>query len=162
MKTCPSCNTANPDNQEDCLNCSYDIRAVPVDGQDAGTAGISQGKPAGFQPGDLRLVVTHGKYPGMQFLIDEPSMVIGRHDGETGFWPDIDLFDQEEEGKWRVSRTHARIFLRDGHLFVCDVGSANGTYVNTPNRLLPQNEVELRPGDVLALGSAVVIKVKET
>jgi pSer/pThr/pTyr-binding forkhead associated (FHA) protein len=160
MKTCPSCNTANPDNQDDCLNCSCDLRTVPLDGQLPRPV-ESQGKASGFGVGDLKMVVTRGKYPGAAFLIDEPSMVIGRHDSETGYWPDIDLFDQEEEGKWRISRTHARVFVREGRLFVCDVGSVNGTYLNTPNRLSPHAETETRPGDVLALGTAVVMKVEE-
>ena len=31
---------------------------------------------------------------------------------------------------WKVARTHARLFVQDGGLFVEDMGSANGTFVN--------------------------------
>lgn len=49
----------------------------------------------------------------------------------------------------RVSREHAAIHERDGHYFVQDRGSTNGTYVN--GQRLADQEVELHDGDVLVI-----------
>ncbi len=47
-----------------------------------------------------------------------------------------------------VSRIHCDIMRRDGKIFVKDLGSSNGTYVNG-KRIA---EVELKPGDKLRVG----------
>jgi FHA domain/Double zinc ribbon len=50
-----------------------------------------------------------------------------------------------------VSRVHAAIYLEEGHFFVEDVGSANGTYLNNMP-LTPSTRYRLRVGDRLTLG----------
>ena len=52
-----------------------------------------------------------------------------------------------------VSRRHAALVLRDGAWHVVDLGSSNGTYVNG-RRVV---DVEVRPGDELALGTSRVL-----
>lgn len=52
-----------------------------------------------------------------------------------------------------VSQLHARIFRRDGKLFVEDLGSSNGTFVN---RKKVSSPVAIRRGDRLALGGTVL------
>jgi pSer/pThr/pTyr-binding forkhead associated (FHA) protein len=52
-----------------------------------------------------------------------------------------------------VSQLHARIFMRDGMLFVEDLGSTNGTYLN--NRRVSGPEAVKR-GDQLKIGSTVM------
>ncbi len=52
-----------------------------------------------------------------------------------------------------VSQLHARIFRRDGMLFVEDLGSTNGTYLNTRKVSSP---VALNRGDRLKIGSTVL------
>ncbi|MBA3654114.1 MAG: FHA domain-containing protein, partial [Actinobacteria bacterium] len=52
-----------------------------------------------------------------------------------------------------VSQLHARIFRRDGRLFVEDLGSSNGTYVN---RKKVSSPVAIRRGDRLSVGSTVL------
>lgn len=49
-----------------------------------------------------------------------------------------------------VSMRHARIRVRDGGFQVCDLQSANGTYLNG-RRLVPAQPVELKPGDVVQI-----------
>jgi len=52
-----------------------------------------------------------------------------------------------------VSRKHCSIEVSAaGQLVVRDLGSSNGTYING-NRVVPNQPIELRSGDVLALGS---------
>ncbi|HZN14056.1 MAG TPA: FHA domain-containing protein [Acidimicrobiales bacterium] len=52
-----------------------------------------------------------------------------------------------------VSQLHARIFRRDGKLYVEDLGSSNGTFVNRKKVAAP---VAIRRGDRLALGATVL------
>jgi pSer/pThr/pTyr-binding forkhead associated (FHA) protein len=52
-----------------------------------------------------------------------------------------------------VSQLHARIFRRDGRLWVEDLGSTNGTFVNRKKVSAP---VQLRRGDRLQVGTTVM------
>jgi len=49
-----------------------------------------------------------------------------------------------------VSRRHTELFEKDGRLFVKDLGSLNGTYVN--NRRI-EAEQRLAPNELLTLGN---------
>jgi ABC-type multidrug transport system ATPase subunit/pSer/pThr/pTyr-binding forkhead associated (FHA) protein len=51
-----------------------------------------------------------------------------------------------------VSRKHAEIRLRDGCLYLVDVGSANGTYHNG-KKIPPETEVRIAENDVFRFGS---------
>jgi hypothetical protein len=61
---------------------------------------------------------------------------------------DLTPFDGHKLG---VSRRHCIVRRRSHRLVVCDLGSANGTYLNG-DRLTPQQEYTLEHGDKLALG----------
>jgi diguanylate cyclase (GGDEF)-like protein len=50
-----------------------------------------------------------------------------------------------------VSRRHARLFRHDGHWFVCDLQSTNGSYVND----MPITEHTLKDGELLKIGNAI-------
>ena len=52
-----------------------------------------------------------------------------------------------------VSQLHARIFRRDGQIFVEDLGSTNGTFLNRKKVSAPQ---PLRRGDRLQIGKTVL------
>jgi len=52
-----------------------------------------------------------------------------------------------------VSQLHARVFVQDGAVFVQDLGSTNGTYVN---RNKVDATVALHPGDYLQIGRTVM------
>lgn len=53
-----------------------------------------------------------------------------------------------------VSQLHARVFRRDGDLFVEDLGSTNGTFVNDHKVSAP---VALRGGDRLKIGRTTMV-----
>lgn len=166
MKTCPLCKASNPDNQEFCLNCSGDLTTVDADtpattSSDDAPASSNKDRGPDLRPGDLKLVVKAGDLPDMAYLLDEPNMTIGRHDPVDGYFPDIDLYDQEPEGDWTVSKAHARLSFQDGRLYIIDLGSVNGTYINDPERITPHRDCVLNVGDVVAFGSRVVLKLKE-
>ena len=57
-------------------------------------------------------------------------------------------------GSATVSKLHAAIERRDGRVFVCDLGSTNGTIVN--GRLVRNSEVEVRDGDRIQIGPIVI------
>ena len=75
-----------------------------------------------------RLEVVNGILGGRVFQF-EGEVVIGRKDENTSLTisPDILLPDN------RVSRRHARIFIKDGHFFIEDLISTNGTFLNGSN-----------------------------
>jgi adenylate cyclase len=52
----------------------------------------------------------------------------------------------------RVSRHHAQLRKRANEVFIIDLGSGNGTYVNN-QRIPAQTEIGLKDGDVLRLGT---------
>jgi pSer/pThr/pTyr-binding forkhead associated (FHA) protein len=52
-----------------------------------------------------------------------------------------------------VSQLHARIFRKDGQLFVEDLGSTNGTFLNRKQVSAP---VAVRRGDRLQVGKTVL------
>jgi len=88
------------------------------------------------QTGPLKLVSSDGK---KEIVIDKPSITIGREEG------DIVL-----GGDTAASRLHAQIILDDsGVVFVEDLGSTNGTWVNQ-HRV--GRRVELHRGDWLQVG----------
>jgi len=161
MKKCPLCDSPNPDNQEVCLNCSVDIAGVFPDTRENDAADKAHALRDPVKPKELKLVVAKGKSPGMEYLLDEYNMTVGRHDSDAGYYPDIDLFDQEDEGEWTLSRRHARLEFNDGSLFVYDLESANGTFINKPVRIESNKGHPIQPGDVIAVGSKVVLKLKE-
>ncbi|HWH35240.1 MAG TPA: FHA domain-containing protein [Acidimicrobiales bacterium] len=90
----------------------------------------------------------------MQLTVLEPEATRGRS---------YDLADELTVGRAAgcqvtlddsyVSQLHARIFRRDGTLYVEDLGSTNGTYLNTRRVSSP---VVMKRGDRLKVGSTVM------
>ncbi len=75
---------------------------------------------------------------------------IGRADAQNNWQPHIDLsYHSGQTGG--ISRRHARIFLEHGRPFVEDIGSLNGTFVNTV-RLITHVPHPLHHGDELIFG----------
>ena len=57
------------------------------------------------------------------------------------------------EGDTFVSQLHARLYRRDGRMWVEDLGSTNGTYVNSKRLTSP---LSLRRGDRVQVGRTVL------
>jgi len=85
---------------------------------------------------------------------DIEELVIGRADPKTGDAPEVNLSEFAALDKG-VSRRHAAIVRRDGSLYLMDMSSANGTYLNG-QRLVPQQPRVLRDGDDIRLGHLTV------
>jgi pSer/pThr/pTyr-binding forkhead associated (FHA) protein len=108
-------------------------------------AAVSPKKPRRGTPGvPQRLVIDQPPTRrGARFDLNGPELTIGRATGCHVPLPD-DTY---------ASTLHARIFERDGAIYVEDLGSTNGTYVNGMRLAAP---VVLRPGDHLQVGVTVL------
>ena len=100
--------------------------------------------------GKLTLILK-GRQP-REFLLGSGETLIGRWDASTNTFPDIDLEQADTETK--VSRRHARIFFRNNHFWIEDLGSLNGTIINRALRLVKGEPYLLRDGDEIIVGKS--------
>ncbi len=104
-----------------------------------------------------QLMVMGGTEP-KPFPINKDSVLIGRTDPQTGIFPEIDLTMYDPETK--VSRRHARIYREGEKYLVEDLGSVNGTVLNSPSgnsqRLNTRTPRVLTTGDELKVGSTIL------
>lgn len=85
-----------------------------------------------------KLVVVQGPASGKQYPLERREVVLGRH-------PEVDFpLDAPD-----VSRRHARVYLENERYILEDLGSINGTYVNS-TRL--EGHIELHPSDQIKIG----------
>ena len=91
-----------------------------------------------LSPGNALLIVNRGSGDSNRFLIDSDVTTVGRH-------PESDIFLDDIT----VSRHHAKFVRSAGHLYLEDLGSLNGTYVN---RTLLDGRTALRGGDEIQIG----------
>jgi len=88
-------------------------------------------------------------------LPTDGEIVFGRPDPNVDFFPDIDL-TYEDQGLLAISRRHAKIYGHGNVHFVEDMGSTNGTRVNT--ELLPLGQKHrLGQGDCVAIGYCLFV-----
>jgi pSer/pThr/pTyr-binding forkhead associated (FHA) protein len=83
------------------------------------------------------------------------TIVIGREDPVSAIFPDIDL-DPHGGLESGVGRQHAQITLQSGSLFVEDLSSVNGSYLNR-QRIPPRQPEALHDGDEIRLGKLVLV-----
>jgi two-component system, cell cycle response regulator len=83
------------------------------------------------------LLVLHGPLLGRTFMIEQPVLTIGRSSQ-----CDIQIDDEN------VSRKHAEISFRDGLVWLTDLQSTNGSYVNSKR----VSEIPLNDGDLVLIG----------
>lgn len=88
-----------------------------------------------------KFIIKTGKYQGKKLKLPERDITIGR-DLEC----DIRISDSD------VSRKHCELLIRNGELFVVDLESRNGTYIND---IAIQAETPLHPGEQLRVGPMV-------
>jgi pSer/pThr/pTyr-binding forkhead associated (FHA) protein len=87
--------------------------------------------------GPARLVCVSANFPGKEFVLDRPAMVIGRTD-------DNDVVVNHRS----ISRHHAKVVREHGRYAIVDLQSSNGVRVNGED----YGKVELRRGDLIDLG----------
>jgi pSer/pThr/pTyr-binding forkhead associated (FHA) protein len=96
-------------------------------------------QPIARELGRLVVVQSPAIAPGVTFAIDSTSLSVGR--GGTN--------DVQIESDEYASTRHARFEPRRDGVYVDDVGSTNGTYVNG---IRLTREVRLAPGDLIRVG----------
>jgi len=94
-------------------------------------------------PGDKRpcLVMINGDFIGQVFELKDDVTMIGRSD-------EVDLTVSDTS----LSRRHAMVVNRAGGLFVSDLGSTNGSFLNSE---VISDPVVLNEGDKITLGNIV-------
>lgn len=87
-------------------------------------------------------------------LSDTAQATIGRADPVSQSFPDLDLtpYGGLEQG---VGRRHVRLFVEHGQLFLDDLHSTNGTFVNG-TKLIPGTPRVLNQGDDVRFGNMPV------
>ncbi len=128
------------------------------------TLGRVKNKPVGTRKNSIKITrmsvslkIIQGASVGRQFEIGEGETLIGRWDPDSGSFPEVNLDGEDMEAK--VSRKHA-IILRSGpELSIRDLGSLNGTAINS--KAIGSSTVALNDGDELMIGK-VVLKLSLT
>jgi len=95
------------------------------------------------------LLVLRGQKRNVEYPIYEGFNYVGRADEKP---VDIDLEDQEPPDRIWCSRQHAVISFEDNQLFIEDLNSSNGTYVNR-TRVYPGSRRPLTPNDIVQIGT---------
>lgn len=113
-------------------------------------------------PARVTLTVIEGHLPGQRYVIDEPLRIV------LGRAPDCDVHLDASLGHQDVSRHHCLLAFEPPAIWVRDLGSRNGTFLN--GVLIgqrPKNEsaadsncdgfldYDLHDGDVLRLGNVL-------
>jgi pSer/pThr/pTyr-binding forkhead associated (FHA) protein len=82
------------------------------------------------------------------------EVTIGRMDPASASFPNVDLTSDDALDKG-ISRYHAKITRRGREVFIEDLGSINGTFVNR-KKLIPYLPEALRNGDELHMGKLML------
>lgn len=102
-----------------------------------------------FQIGMLLRVEVQGSSTPL-LIIPQQEMVIGRVDPASGDSPALDLSPYAAY-QMGISRRHAIIQWDNEQLYILDLGSRNGSYVNG-KKVQPHQPFKLRDGDEMRLG----------
>jgi len=78
-------------------------------------------------------------------LVDGHTYIIGR-EGE------VYIEDHIYINSPSVSRRHAAMKLKNGRIYLCDLGSANGTYLMENDSLVPFKEGYVSPSQPIVIG----------
>lgn len=83
------------------------------------------------------------------------TITIGRDDPVSGIFPDINMepYGAHEAG---VGRRHVKLSLLDGEIFIEDLESVNGSFLNR-EKLYPKKAQPIHNGDELRLGKLVLV-----
>lgn len=159
MITCPNCKHENLDGSVFCFNCGSQLSGTgslvtqnidaeqstkqtqPIEGKYAPPSSYS------FETwASLHLLDSGQILP----LSDRMEFTLGRVSEAQPIMPDIDLTPYQAYS-CGVSRLHAALKREGKRVFIMDLGSSNGTFLNG-KRLQPHVEYLLNHSDIFSLG----------
>jgi serine/threonine protein kinase len=136
--TCFRCRAVNPGSRVYCTSCGYEL---------ADSLAVKDSYMVNGRPMQALLTMTTGPavMRGRSYRFHQVVTIIGRTNvtGNSFIVPGLS-----------VSRRHARLFFSEGHWYLEDVGSSNGTRVNGVRIF---QYVELIDGDIINFGDEVVV-----
>lgn len=161
MIKCPNCGHDNEDGTKICVICGHlliDAESListrTLDDTDF-EEGVPKWGSARFNARTNLILGIEGETRTLIFDAGEiTELVMGRVDPNSGTAPEVNLTDYEASDKG-VSRRHAAIIRKDGSLYLVDMSSANGTFLNG-QKLVPQQPRVLRDGDDIRLGHLTI------
>ena len=103
-------------------------------------------------PGDVAVMGITIVRSNCQVLFQLPidELCFGRRDASHGVFPHLDLTN-DGAAEAGVSRNHVKVYQKGNRIFVEDIGSINGTFLDS-RRLIPHRPYPLREGSTLQLG----------
>lgn len=180
FKICPDCNTKNPPNVSECVKCCADLMGVPVtdEAQEAakskkalansvkenGTFRVC-GECHTKNPANARKCINCGEdisdiFPSAVDTVVK-TYTIRTTDGKISFeiplkgvilGRECELRDYLSDKQY-VSRKHCHFTVENNELYIEDLGSTNGTYVENQKIL---QKTKLKRGNEIGLGGATV------
>jgi pSer/pThr/pTyr-binding forkhead associated (FHA) protein len=156
MIKCPFCENTYPENTLFCEECGSYLTANDDQATDSlgeeNTDRAEQGQPSSMAFATLVLTIEDG---GCIELPLSKEVVLGRLDASRAVFPDVDLMSEDgiEKG---VSRRHARISRQGQQVFIEDLRSLNGTFLNG-HHLVPEMPYPLKDGDQVQVGKLVLV-----
>jgi FHA domain-containing protein/zinc ribbon protein len=142
---CPECGFVNPEGANYCQKCGAYL--ARTEGEDASTMAYKVGETGEYEPVDVTdevdkagaalVIRSGGGRAGESFAIEGDRMSVGRTPDAAVFLDDV-----------TVSRNHALIVRRVDGIYIDDLGSLNGTYVN--RRRIESHKLE--DGDEIQVG----------
>jgi pSer/pThr/pTyr-binding forkhead associated (FHA) protein len=163
---CDSCGKRHPENTLFCDECGAYLQAdehkrtnpLAVEEADWTRADLSATgtlDESGTLPIVIRLSIVDSERE-IEFPVSK-EITLGRLDAASATFPDVDLTPDNglEKG---VSRRHARISRKTNELYLEDLGSVNGTYLNG-KRLTPYLPHALKDEDEIRL-SRILMHVR--
>ena len=167
MVKCPFCQISYVDNTIFCTECGYYLlddekRETDKLERDEAVWLGDMSKPStdftealNTRPPTLRLKIGPQKRE-VELLLDR-VILVGRVDPTMNIYPEIDVTEDISPSK-SVSRRHARILKDGNNVIVEDLGSVNGTFINS-KKLDPYLPETLTHDDILQVGT-LLIKVE--
>lgn len=133
-KFCSNCGTPFHDSMGDTTT----VLGAITDDQEGELSQEDLEAVRGLSQGDALLIINRGGSQSSRILIDSDVTSVGRHPESDVFLDDI-----------TVSRHHAKFIREGGALYLEDLGSLNGTYVN---KQVVEERIQLRQGDEIQIG----------
>jgi hypothetical protein len=153
MIKCPHCESVYPENTLFCEECGSYLTV----GDEQATESLAEESDAigKGQTGSTFITLVLQIEDGGQIELPlSKEVMLGRLDASRAVFPDVDLTSEDGMDKG-VSRRHAIISRRRDQVFIEDLGSLNGTFLNS-HQLVPEMPYPVKDGDQVQVGKLVL------